>query len=462
MAAAAVVIAALVVHGGLVARDGSERQAATGAQAELVATRLDGNLQDVLATLQTAATTAPATLDQRTSTLRTRGTITAVARVGTDGRTPTILVGDASALSPATSPVLDSARDSGEARLGRARAGLVAVAPIYRGSPRGTLERRTMLDGYVVASLDITRLLQSSLPPDATAGVRLTDDADVLASVDDRGGGPRARQRIEAGGQAYLLTMTGPSAPTRFPTLPLSGVGLAVLVGGAGLATGRARYRAEHAASVREEELSLLADLGALLQESLDLEVILPAAALRLSEQLQLDGFAVLRADRRGQLVQAFALGTAPSGELAGVAAIGPSPDVVPAETGALFPLHRAGRVTGALWLRPRHDLDQPAVRSVHSAADLMAAALANADAFDQERESVRRLEDLDRIKNRFIGTVSHEMRTSASAISGFANLLSSRWDRLDDPERRDLVTRIDRNGQSLVSVVEDFLDFSR
>src|SRR5207237_341953 len=79
-----------------------------------------------------------------------------------------------------------------------------------------------------------------------------------------------------------------------------------------------------------------------------------------------------------------------------------------------------------------------------------------------QERESVRRLEDLDRIKNRFIGTVSHEMRTSASAISGFANLLSSRWDRFDDDERRDLVTRIDRNGQSLVSVVEDFLDFSR
>src|SRR5207237_10399818 len=57
---------------------------------------------------------------------------------------------------------------------------------------------------------------------------------------------------------------------------------------------------------------------------------------------------------------------------------------------------------------------------------------------------------------------VSHGMRTSASAISGFANLLSSRWDRLDDEERRDLVTRIDRNGHSLVSVVEDFLDFSR
>jgi signal transduction histidine kinase len=244
--------------------------------------------------------------------------------------------------------------------------------------------------------------------------------------------------------------------------VPLSGAVLAVLVGGAGVATVRTRRRAEQSASVRGQELSLLADLGALLQDSLDLEMILPAAALRLSEQLQLDGFGVLRADRQGRLVHAFSLGAGPAGDLAGVADIRPPPDVVEAGTDALFPLQRGGRVTGALWLRPRRALGPSAVRSVHAAADLMAAALANADAFDQERESVRRLEDLDRIKNRFIGTVSHEMRTSASAISGFANLLSSRWDRLDEDERRDLVTRIDRNGQSLVSVVEDFLDFSR
>jgi signal transduction histidine kinase len=155
-------------------------------------------------------------------------------------------------------------------------------------------------------------------------------------------------------------------------------------------------------------------------------------------------------------------LGTVPTTTPATVADIGPAPLSAAPGAEVLFPLQRGGRVTGALSVRPREGLDEPSVRSLHAAADLMAAALANADAFDQERESVRRLEDLDRIKNRFIGTVSHEMRTSASAVSGFANLLSSRWDRLDDEERRDLVSRIDRNGQSLVSVVEDFLDFSR
>ncbi|MDQ1567642.1 MAG: two-component system, OmpR family, phosphate regulon sensor histidine kinase PhoR, partial [Actinomycetota bacterium] len=321
-----------------------------------------------------------------------------------------------------------------------------------------------LLDGYVLASVDVTKLVQDSIPSDVAPELRLTDGADVVATT--AGGtarrGSRVRQPVEVGGAAYVLTLTGPAAPPRSPIVPLSGAILAVLVGGAGVATVRARRRAEQSASVRGKELSLLANLGALLQDSLDLEMILPAAALRLSEQLQFDGFAVLRADRQGRLVHAFSLGATPSGDLAGVADIRPPPDVVEAGTGALFPLQRGGRVTGALWLRPRRALDRSAVRSVHAAADLMAAALANADAFDQERESVRRLVDLDRIKNRFIGTVSHEMRTSASAISGFANLLSSRWDRLDEDERRDLVTRIDRNGQSLVSVVEDFLDFSR
>jgi signal transduction histidine kinase len=465
VAAAVVVIASLVVHRDLVDHDRRQQRQSAAATAELVATRLEGSLRDMLSTLEAAAS-APARLDQRTETLRARGTVTAVARVADDGHTPTTtLVGDAAAPQPVTVAALNAARDSGEARLERVsgRPGVVAVAPVYRGLPRGTAERRALLDGYVLASVDVTKLVQDSIPSDVAPELRLTDGAAVVATAGGTAGrGSRFPQPVAVGGAAYVLTLTGPTAPPRSPIVPLSGAVLAVLVGGAGVATVRTRRRAEQSASVRGQELSLLADLGALLQDSLDLEMILPAAALRLSEQLQLDGFGVLRADRQGRLVHAFSLGAGPAGDLAGVAEIRPPPDVVEAGTDALFPLQRGGRVTGALWLRPRRGLGRSAVRSVHAAADLMAAALANADAFDQERESVRRLVDLDRIKNRFIGTVSHEMRTSASAISGFANLLSSRWDRLEEDERRDLVTRIDRNGQSLVSVVEDFLDFSR
>jgi signal transduction histidine kinase len=464
VAAAVVVAASLVVHGQFVEHDRDNRRESAGATAELVAARVQGRLRGVLLTLETAAASEAAELDARTATMRARGAVTTVARIAPDGR-PITVVGPPATFEFAPTVAFNTARDTGVASLDRpaVQTSLVAIAPVYRGVPQGTADRRESLDGYVVGVVDVKRLVLDSVPPDSGAKATMSDGGVVVAAVgtgSERG--PLGRQQIEAGGQAYPLALRVPPASTRFPTLPLCGLVIAALIAGAGGATVRARRRAERSAAAREQELTLVAGLGALLQESLDLEVILPAAALRLSEQLDLDGFAVLRVDHNGRLAQAFALGASPTDQLGDLASLRSAPEVIPAETETLFPLQPAGRVTGALWIRTRRALDSASVRSVKSAADLLASALANADAFDQERESVRRLEELDHIKNRFIGTVSHEMRTSASAISGFANLLGSRWDRLDDEERRDLVVRIERNGESLVSVVEDFLDFSR
>jgi len=462
VAAVAVVTASLVVHGQFVNRDRAERRDSAEATAELVAARVQGRLRGVLLTLEAAAASDSTDLGADTATLRTRGAVTTVARLVPDGHATTV-VGPAAAVELTPTPAFSTARDTADASLDQiaGRAGLVAIAPVYRGAPRSTLQRRQSLEGYVVAVVDVNRLVRDSLPPDSVADTTIGDGA-VAAVGTGSGHGPLARQMVEAGGQAYPLALRLPPAPARFPTAPLCALVVAAVIAVAGGATARARRRAEHSATARAQELTLVAELGALLQESLDLEVILPAAALRLSEQLDLDGFAVLRVDRRGRPVHAFSLGAGPTDELGDLASLRSAPEVVPAGTEALLPLQPAGRVTGALWIRTRRTLDGASMRSLQASADLLASALANAEAFDQERESVRRLEDLDRIKNRFIGTVSHEMRTSASAISGFANLLASRWDRLDDEERRDLVVRIERNGQSLVSVVEDFLDFSR
>jgi signal transduction histidine kinase len=68
---------------------------------------------------------------------------------------------------------------------------------------------------------------------------------------------------------------------------------------------------------------------------------------------------------------------------------------------------------------------------------------------------------ELDALKTVFLGTASHELRTPATAISGFASLLTTSWERFDEDQRRDFVERIAANARSLSAVVQDLLDFS-
>jgi PAS domain S-box-containing protein len=65
------------------------------------------------------------------------------------------------------------------------------------------------------------------------------------------------------------------------------------------------------------------------------------------------------------------------------------------------------------------------------------------------------------RLKEHFISTMSHELRTPLTAIIGFSNLLLRQFHRQVPPHQLRLVERIFQNGQHLLSLIEDILDFS-
>jgi diguanylate cyclase (GGDEF)-like protein len=70
--------------------------------------------------------------------------------------------------------------------------------------------------------------------------------------------------------------------------------------------------------------------------------------------------------------------------------------------------------------------------------------------------------QEFERLKAEFLGTASHELRTPLSAILGYAELLQ---DNLVGPlsaEQADFVTKIERNAQRLVVLVEAMLDAAR
>jgi signal transduction histidine kinase len=93
---------------------------------------------------------------------------------------------------------------------------------------------------------------------------------------------------------------------------------------------------------------------------------------------------------------------------------------------------------------------------------NLLAAALGNARLFQDEREMVERLRGVDRMKTTFVSSVSHELRTTITAIEGFAGLLDGDSTALDDPRRGDYLERLKRNARSLGVLVDDLLDFAR
>src|SRR3546814_19981031 len=86
----------------------------------------------------------------------------------------------------------------------------------------------------------------------------------------------------------------------------------------------------------------------------------------------------------------------------------------------------------------------------------MITSTIVSGRSLEQQQEAVARLEALDELKTTFLGVASHELRTPATAISGLASLLASRWDAPREEDRRALATRIAPNADALNPLVHD------
>ncbi|HEX3604533.1 MAG TPA: ATP-binding protein, partial [Candidatus Dormibacteraeota bacterium] len=93
--------------------------------------------------------------------------------------------------------------------------------------------------------------------------------------------------------------------------------------------------------------------------------------------------------------------------------------------------------------------------------ANNAAIALENTRLFEQERETVRRLRELDALKSDFLGTVQHELRTPLTAIMGMSDLLEMCWETWDDAHKTGALHDIQVAAKKLYDIVETILDFS-
>ena len=83
-------------------------------------------------------------------------------------------------------------------------------------------------------------------------------------------------------------------------------------------------------------------------------------------------------------------------------------------------------------------------------------------EALEREREIARRLDELNQLKNEFVGIVAHDLKSPMTVISGFADLLVQNWNEFDNAQRTDFLTRISDGISRLAALVDDVLEVAR
>jgi len=127
------------------------------------------------------------------------------------------------------------------------------------------------------------------------------------------------------------------------------------------------------------------------------------------------------------------------------------------------LPLRLRDRLLGVVDLhssRPE-DFDESDQMVYQSLAGQMSIAIENARVYAVERETVARLQELDRIQAEFLTNMSHALRTPLTSIIGFSRVMLKELDGpLTDLQRDDLTTVYD-SGRQLLGLINDMLELT-
>jgi signal transduction histidine kinase/CHASE3 domain sensor protein len=132
-------------------------------------------------------------------------------------------------------------------------------------------------------------------------------------------------------------------------------------------------------------------------------------------------------------------------------------------------PVAVGNEAAGALVIGGLEPLAEERVEQVRDAARQLAVGLHNAWTHDRLREKSIMLAEqgetlarANKVKTEFLASMSHELRTPLSAILGFADLLVSSPKEQLSPRARESLDRIKRNGEHLLSLINDVLDLAK
>jgi signal transduction histidine kinase len=393
-----------------------------------------------LLTARTMAISAAAT--DRGAFRRTAASVSAAMLV--DARTGAVTARTNDVAGPISAAV-SAASGAGAVRLvGPDRQGrIVAAAPVVpAGTAANLASRRAAVSSVVVTGTTVNQLLHPSRQPPLFEGaeVRVSDAGPVIEH-------PLLTGQVDLVGTVVPVRIAAESGGRHLTAAVILAAALLVALAGH-LVLRRQQERqsgAEAEADERAHQLEMIATTSSSLQQSLELADLLPTFCVTVADHYGLSSVSVEVSDDQGGRVEAFRFGDPTAGLVR-----------------QRFELRRGWRSVGSLELGGGQPFDEVTVQSLQALCDLLAVAISNAQLFQREQQAAVRLRELDALKNAFLGTVSHELRTSTTAVQGFGDILADHWDTLPDERRRELASRIRRQAGSLRHLVDDLLDYAR
>jgi signal transduction histidine kinase len=126
-----------------------------------------------------------------------------------------------------------------------------------------------------------------------------------------------------------------------------------------------------------------------------------------------------------------------------------------------VVPMLYRQKVTGAIAVVGPDSVSDADARALSALANNAAIAVENTRLFEQERETVRRLRELDEMKSDFLATAQHELRTPLTAIVGHLELIRMVWAEADDHQKLAILDNVEVATSQLSEMLETMIDLS-
>jgi signal transduction histidine kinase len=138
----------------------------------------------------------------------------------------------------------------------------------------------------------------------------------------------------------------------------------------------------------------------------------------------------------------------------------------------AIVPLRSAGVIIGTVSVYNRRDgrpFGEHDLQLLQTLGDQVVMGLDRAAVLEESRRNVRalaaknaELQRATRLKSEFLANMSHELRTPLNAIIGFSDLVLAQGVGELNPQQRDYLEAVLRNGRHLLELINGVLDLSK